>query len=54
MDYFFKYIISNFKNPKLISNIQLVEELYEFLQTKKTCKELQFIVENLRMSVLEY
>jgi len=54
MDYFFKYIISNFKNPKLISNIQLVEELYEFLKTNKTCKELQFIVENLRMSVLEY
>ena len=54
MDYFFKYIISNFKNPKLISNIQLVEELYEFLQTNKTCKELDFIVENLRMSVLEY
>ena len=54
MNYFFKYIISNFKNPKLISNIQLVEELYEFLKTNKTCKELQFIVENLRMSVLEY
>lgn len=54
MNYFFKYIISNFKNPKLISNIQLVEELYEFLKTNKTCKELEFIVENLRMSVLEY
>ncbi len=54
MDYFFKYIISNFKNPKLISNIQLVEELYEFLQTNKNCKELDFIVKNLRMSVLEY
>ena len=54
MDYFFKYIISNFKNPKLITNIKLVEELYDFLQTNKNCKELDFIVKNLRMSVLEY
>ena len=54
MKLFFDNIINNANNKEFIKIIKLVEDLYEFLREYKNCKKLNFIISNLRMSILEF
>jgi len=54
MQLFFSNIINNANNNEFIKIIKLVEDLYEFLREYKNCNKLNFIVSNLRMSILEF
>lgn len=50
---FFNFITDSSRNETLKQNFEFIEELYDFLREHRECKELDFIVKNLRMSILE-
>ena len=54
MELFFNNIIQNANNKEFNKMIKLVEDLYEYLREYKKCNKLNFIITNLRMSVLEF
>ena len=54
MEIFFNSIISNANDNKFNKIIKLIEDLYEFLREYKNCKKLNYIISNLRMSILEF
>lgn len=54
MKLFFDNILKNANNKEFIKIINLIEDLYEFLREYKNCKKLNFIINNLRMSILEF
>jgi hypothetical protein len=56
MDNFFKFLLANSHNTKTLKNFEILEELFQtILQSYNTtqCNSLEFIIKNLRMSVLE-
>ena len=56
MDNFFKFLLANSHNTKTLKNFEILEELFQsILQSYNTtqCNSLNFIMKNLRMSVLE-
>lgn len=53
MQKFFNYMSSVSKNSYLLQNIKFMRELYTSIRVLKT-KNLNFLLNNLRMSVLEY
>ncbi len=56
MDNFFKFLLANSHNIKTLKNFEILEELFQsILQSYNTtqCNSLEFIIKNLRMSVLE-
>ena len=53
---FLKFILDNSHNTKTLKNFEILEELFQsILQSynKTQCNSLEFIIKNLRMSVLE-
>ena len=56
MDNFFKFLLANSHNIKTLKNFEILEELFQsILQSYNTtqCNSLEFIIKNLRMSILE-
>ena len=56
MDNFFKFLLANSHNTKTLKNFEILEELFQsILQSYNAtqCNSLEFIIKNLRMSILE-
>lgn len=54
MELFFNNIVNNVKSNDFNNLIKLFEELYDFLRDYKDDEKLYFIINNLRMSILEF